>query len=457
MAPSSHSPEDRGTRDRIRVVVDLVGEAAHGLLAASEFVERPFLPGGEHNMYELAFAAAAGGFDVELRGWLDRAAFKRLENGAGVAPRVDLPARAPEPKDFIVMPEGWDDPLAYARLLLSPARLAIFLLAPPGLFGWPFSAPGWARPDPLTVSLDAVGRPEHFRAMHELGITLLSHSPGIVGAAEESGASCVFVGTGRPRAPKPTAEPRSVGVAALTANRWAPLVRKVARELDGLSVDLIDECSNEEVLARLGRARTLLWPSRIEGHATIPWEARSVGCVPVALSTNRFAVGLSEATGAVVVDHVDQLAPTIRTLLAHDSWLVELSKRAIVTAAEEVRWDAYADRVARFLQSVPPTGPERGALAGMGAALREWLEARAAQAQSSLEDISAEEQRLRADRDALAADRDAIAADRDAIAADRSAIVADRDAIARRLTELQDRKSVQLALRVADMRRRGAR
>jgi hypothetical protein len=433
----------------MRIVVDLVGEPAHGQLAESRFVERPFLPGGEQNMYEFAFAAVANGFDVELRGWLERAAFERLADAAGIAPRVGLPARLPQPDDLVVVPEGWQDPLEYGRLLLSPARLAVFVLAPPGLFGWPFTAPGWTRPDPLTVPLDTVAKPVHFQAMHELGMSLLTHSPGLADAAEAAGVPCAFVGTGRPAfTTRPHDSIRTVDVAALTANRWAPLVDQVVQDLDGVKADLIGETSNQEVLERLAQSRVLLWPSRIEGHATIPWEARSVGCVPVALSTNRFAVGLSEENGAVLVDRVDQIAPAVRALLADEPRWHELSRRALRTAASEVRWDAYVNRVGRFLGSAPAVGPERSACAAIGAALGDLLQRRLTQAQASL----AEEQLVRADRDRLAAELTEVRAEEQQVRAEEQRVRADRDRLARDLAALRERRAVQIALRLATLK-----
>src|ERR1700733_6599613 len=75
-----------------RIVVNLVGDAVHGRLAESRFVDRPFLPGGEQNLYEFAFAVAALGREVELRGWLDRAVFERMGAGGGAPPAAGLAA-----------------------------------------------------------------------------------------------------------------------------------------------------------------------------------------------------------------------------------------------------------------------------------------------------------------------------------------------------------------------------
>jgi hypothetical protein len=454
-ADAPRTPPRRGAS---RVVVNLVGEPVHGLLAESRFVQRPFLPGGEQNMYELAFALAAASHGVELRGWLDSEAFTRMAQAVGAAPATGLPPRPPTAEDVVVVPEGWQNPLEYAQLLLSPARVAIFLLAPPGLFGWPFSGPGWSRPDPLTVPLDAVAMPAHFVAMHRLGFSLLTHSPGIVTAAGEAGVSCAFVGTGRPTPglPRPASE-RAVDAAALMANRWAPLVREVVAQLDGLAVDLIEEAPNDDVLARLAKARTLLWPSRIEGHATIPWEARAVGCVPVALSTNRFAVGLSEAQGAVIVDRTDELAGATRDLLADREHWSTLSERAILAAREEVDWDAYVGRVALWRESLSPRGPDHDARGGMGAALHQWLETESAERQSALEELEAERQRLSQDRDRWHAAHAELEQEHERVRLDRDRMHEERAHLDDTLQALYRKPEVRIALRVDSLRpRRGS-
>jgi hypothetical protein len=412
------SPSRSSARRAERLVVDLLGDADSGQLAASSFESRPFLPGGEHNLYELAFAAKALGWDVELRGWIDEPAFTKMANAVGVAPDVELPARRPLEDDLVVVPEGWQNPLEYARLLLSPARLAIFVLAAPGLFGWPFARPGWTRPDPLTVPLDTLARPEYFRAVDRLGIELLTHSPGVVEAGAAAGVECSFVGIGRPDLPAEASRAsRAIDVAALVANRWRPLVDEALPALDGLQVDLIEEAPNDEILQRLAGARTLLWPSRIEGHATIPWEARLMGCVPVALSTNRFAIGLSEAAGAIVVDEVAQLAPAIRSLLEHPDRLRELSAKGRSQARREADWGAYVTRVRTFLESERPRGVVAGAFETIGATLlvqeAEW----ARRKQERMEELCAELDRVREDRDRLHAERAELAAERDRIAA----------------------------------------
>lgn len=471
-------PHDSGFA---RLVVNAVGDAAGGRLAESRFVERPFLPGGEHNLYELAFAASALGYDVELRGWLDRPSFERMADGAGTAPRTDLPPRRPEADDLVVVPEGWRDPLDYARLLLSPARLAIFVLAAPGLFGWPF-VESWEAPDPLTVDLERLARAEHFRGMAACGLRLLTHSPGLVEAAEAAGVDCAFVGTGRPNWSPPDVPEKTVDVAAVLDNRWGPFATGVLDELEGVTVDPIETVSNAELVARLARARILVWPSRIEGHATIPWEARGVGCVPVALSSNRFAVGLDPAHGAVLVDTVPELAPAIRGLLEDPQRLAQLAKLGRETAPAEVDWESYLQRVGRFLRAPGGEDAASGPRAGMGDALGAWIERRAQERHEQLQEKASEVavasehlteamrkqeamlaeiehwrtvyQRLEGRLEETASERDRLGALGEELRVELEKVRAEKDRVTAELRGLLARRSVRAALRVAETVRR---
>jgi hypothetical protein len=440
-----------------RIVVNLVGDAVHGRLAESRFVDRPFLPGGEQNLYEFAFAVAALGREVELRGWLDRPVFERMAAGAGARPAIDLAARRPAPDDLVVVPEGWVDPLDYARLLLSPARLAIFILAAPGLFGWPFVGSGWKPVDPLTVSLDQLARPEYFRGMAALGFRLLTHSAGIADAAVAAGVECAFIGTGRPNWTAPPPADKTIDVAAIGENRWAPFADRVLDELDGYTTDRIERVSNDELVSRLGRARVLLWPSRIEGHATIPWEARGVGCVPVALSSNRFAVGLDEAHGAVLVDTVEEIAPAIRSLLGEPERWESMSRLGRETAPRQVDWDAYVGRVGGFLRAPVNDDPSRPPLAAIGDALAGWLDRRAAEAQAQLEERVAEIEIARSDLTVAMKNQEQLLAEisyyrslHDQLLRDNSALRAEKDRVTEQLNGLLGRRSVRAALKVAD-------
>lgn len=352
-----------------RLVVDTVGDPVDGRLSESALVSKPFVFGGERSCIALAFAAAQLDYEVELRGWIHEPAFRRFREATPAAPRVGLPARPPEAEDFVVVPEGWDDPLSYLQRSLSPARLAIHVLAAPGLFGWPFAA-GWKRPDPLTVPIDDLARPEHFRAMRSFGFELLTHSEGVVEAASAAGVECAYVGVGEPwPAPRAGGE-RSVDALAVMSNRWAPLAEQVLEDLDGLAVDRVPSVGNEEMLQRMAVARVLVWPSRVEGHATIPVEARAVGCVPVALSTNAFAAALDEAHGAVLVDSVEALAPAVRELLADGPRLRRMSELGVASARAITDWDAFVERVRRWLEAPALPDPGRAARAAAGDASR---------------------------------------------------------------------------------------
>ena len=378
-----------------RLVVNLVGDAHDGRLAESRFVDKLFVFGGELTAMQLAFAAAAAGHEVELRGWLHEPTFRRFADAVGASPHVELEARAPSADDLVVVPEGWDHALPYLRLALSPARLTLLVLAAPGLFGWPFSR-GWSLPNPLSVDIGTLARPEHFAGMRALGFELVTNSEGLVHAAAAAGVECRFLGTGSPWSLPEPAEKR-VDAIGLLANRWAPLVRDVVEQLQPDTVDLVDEVSNDEVLERMARARVLIWPSRVEGHARIPHEARSVGCVPVALSTNPFAVGLDEAHGSMVVDEVGQLAPAIRALLDDPGRLAGLARKARDTAREQVEWQPFVDRVAEWLAAPPPSDPGRGARAHAGAELTEAIARERGEAQRRLEERFGEIEQARID------------------------------------------------------------
>ena len=358
-----------------RVVVNLVGDSERGRLAESRLVEEPFPYGGLKVCVALAFAAAAAGHEVELRGWIPRVAYEAFASGASSVPQVRLPARPPEADDVVVIPEGWREPLEYAQLALSDAEVWVFLLAAPGLFGWPFTDEPWSLPDPVTVELDRLARADHFRGMDALGLHLLTHSTGLAEAAHRAGVDCAYVGTGQPMLfPQPDGG-REHDVVGLMENRWAPLVEQVLADLgSGVSADRIPAVANEEVLRRFGRARILVWPSRVEGHATIPIEARAMGCVPVALDTNPFASGLAEEFGAVVVSSVEDMAPAIRSLLGEPDRLRQLSEQGRQWAREHEAWGPFRDRVEAWVQGLRATATGHGALAASGSAFRTSVE-----------------------------------------------------------------------------------
>lgn len=352
------------------VICALGGDEDPRCLPRSAFAERN-IRGGERTLYELSVAVAATGRDVELRGLIAEGDLRELAAGAGARPKVDLEPRLPGPDDLVILPEGLRDPLPYARVALSPARAMLFLLAPPGLMGWPFIT-GWSVPDPLSVPMDALARLEHFQAMAAAGYELLTHSPGIADRAEAAGTACTWLGSGTP-VPFPEAGRRSHDVATVEDNRWAPVARRAVAGLAATHLP-IPRVPHDRMLRLLGSARTLAWPSRVEGHARIQVEARAMGTVPVALDSNPFAAGLDEKGGSVLVSSLDQMREEIERLLAAPDRLEEVSERAMASAREQVAWEPYVERVDAMLREPRPRDPARGARDSFGRSLADAIE-----------------------------------------------------------------------------------
>jgi len=345
----------------VTIVIRAPGQAPTSLeLPASKVRRRPppFVKGGRRTIYELAAAIAATGRRIELRGQVLESVFEEICAAAGARPVLDPAPRMPTADDTVIVAESWPD-LLYAPYHVSGARCIMMLLAPPGLVGWPYTAEPWSKPDPLTVDPEAVGRPQHFRAIAGLGFEMWTHSRGLQSAAVDAGAECAWLGSGKPR-PFPNPVPKEHDLVVLEHNRWAPLANRIAEEC-GHETLRVPRADNDVVIRNLGSARVLVWPSRIEGPSRVQVEARAMGTVPVALSSNRFAEGLGSDGGSVVVDSIEEMVPTIRELLARPDELQRLSSRAIETARAQVDWDAYVERVDRVLSEDPP--PRDGAAA----------------------------------------------------------------------------------------------
>ncbi len=123
-------------RQRCVVWVPREPDDPQGRLPAAEPVEA--LGGGPRSLHEIAVALAAAGHAVELRGSVHPDELAAMTAAAGVEVEVPGEPRAIEPGDVVIAPEGVADPLWWARLILSPARVILLFLAPPGLFGWGF-------------------------------------------------------------------------------------------------------------------------------------------------------------------------------------------------------------------------------------------------------------------------------------------------------------------------------
>jgi hypothetical protein len=338
-------------------------------LPPAQFTERPWVRGSERTMCELAVAIAATGRNVELRGELSRSDVEEICEAAGARVTLDPNPRRLTADDVVIIPEGWWDASWVLKFIMGPARAIVLLVAPPGLFGWPFTGE-WSLPDPLTVPLESVGKPEHYRALAALGFALWTTSPRIAEDALATGVDCSFIGQGSP-VPFPEPSRKSHDVVTVEDNRWSSVAARVVSDLDGVSHRAIPPVDHAGMLHELGAGRILVWPSRIEGHSRIQLEARAMGTVPVALSSNRFAAGLDEDGGAVLVDSVEEMPPAIDKLLGDRPRLTELAERAIRTARAQVAWEGHVVRVDQALRGSLAADPGRSGRYNIGRVLEE--------------------------------------------------------------------------------------
>jgi hypothetical protein len=319
--------------------------------------DRPLISGGERTLYEVAVAGAVLGLDVELRGHLNGPILDELTESAGAAPRVRLGSRPPARDELIVVPEGSDIELLTA-VHLSGARRVMHLLGPPGLYGLSFHRPMYDRHDQHTVPLDAVGRPEEFRAIQSLGFTMWTNAQGIAAAGKRAGVNVEWVGTGTP-VPFPTVPAKTFDLAVVTENRWAIWAENAVAMIPGASVLRVGVTDSVYSLAQaLGPARILVWPSRVEGASRIAREARSVGTVPVMLDTNPFATRQDHGGGVVLAPNVRVIAEEIKRLLANPARLEKLQRQAAESARVQADWSRFLDRIGAAIAGVVehPTG-----------------------------------------------------------------------------------------------------
>jgi hypothetical protein len=336
---------------------------------------REVISGGERVLYEVAVAAASLGCDVELRGWIDETILDLISGAVGHRPQTGLPPRRPQPGEIVVVPEAAELDLL-AGLHLSPARPVLFVLAPPGLFGWSF-LPGWSPPDPLTVTPQSVGLPESYRAAADLGFSVWTNSHGDAADAARGGVAASYVGSGFALdtdldLPGPTHD-----VAVVKANRWYPLAAEVVDRLPGVSVYEVPDVRSVYGLQReLAHARVLAFPTRVEGASRICREARMAGTVPVVLDSNVHVTSDDWGEGVVLAHDLTQLASEIRALLADRARLEDLSRRARSDARRQGDWSTFVRQVDAALRAVPDdAGPGLSARAELGDhSARRWSE-----------------------------------------------------------------------------------
>jgi hypothetical protein len=142
-------------------------------------------------------AAAVLGYEVELRGGISEPDLEEICEAAGARPSTGMTARHPAPGEVVVVPEGWTEPMAYARVALSPASCVLLMLVPPGLVGWPFTE-DWSKPEPLKANPLEVAQPDHYQAMDGLGFILWTNSSRLAKDATAAGVPCTFIGQGQP-------------------------------------------------------------------------------------------------------------------------------------------------------------------------------------------------------------------------------------------------------------------
>jgi hypothetical protein len=353
------------------VVCSVRGSQPLTLPGSRIVAERTFISGGERSLYETATAAAVAGIDVELRGDLHPAILGAITSAAGAAPTIGLEPRRPAPGDVVVVPEAL--PIdEYAPALLSGARWAIHLLAPPGLWGWSF-VPGWEPPDPVRVPLASIGRPETFRAIADAGFYIWTNARGTAAAAHAAGVDARWLGTGTP-VPFPVPGDKAFDVALVEGNRWQALAEEVLARLPDLRVLRVKpEASVYYLSNQLAPAHILIWPSRIEGMSRIAREARAVGTVPVALDTNPFATPEDHGPGVVLVADTDQMEREIRALLDDPIRLSRLQAEAVEGVAAQTDWKGFTDRVAAAFAAIAsePAAPADYVRQMVGDRLRE--------------------------------------------------------------------------------------
>lgn len=333
-------------------------------------VSHTWIQGGVRTLHECAFAAAELGHRVELRGWVDRATYDDL--AATTPARPDLPPipRPPSAEDVVFLPAGHEDPIAYLPTWLSEAQLVVMALSPIGMLGWPFAA-GWHKQSPLTIAAAETNRSESFAAMAAMGVAVWTNARPTGTAARAGGASVAFIGEGSPIGFPAADRTKPVDVVWLAANRWSSLAEPLAERLS-CSVRRIDAVSHPGMLKRLGEAKVLLYPGRLEGEPRITREARAMGTVPVVVrDANPVSVRMDESHGVLPVPRTEAMPEAIESLLADRERLRALAARAQRTARAEAEWPPFVARIAEAVKSLPEPDSFRGARCAMGSRLRE--------------------------------------------------------------------------------------
>lgn len=312
------------------------------LLAPARLHDPTWIQGGVRELHELAVAAAAAGYEAEVRGDFHGPLLDRLCAAAGVRVRMPDTPRSAEPDDIVCVPDGIPDPTFYLRVALMRSTPVYTALAPPGLFGWSF-VPEWRHVDALDIDTASVGLPEHCRVIHSFGFRVWSNASTTAGAFVESGVTATVIGEASPL-PIPPEPPKDVDVVTVGANRWASLTRTALDGFRGTWREL-PEMPHERLITELGRGHVFVHCSRIEGHSRLGVEARLMGTCCVGLASNRFAVGFDETAGGAKAERIDEVADVVERMLADPEDLKRRQQLARATATENMNWPAFVRRV----------------------------------------------------------------------------------------------------------------
>ena len=342
-----------------RVVVCLaLDERDPWKLASARLHDRTWIPGGVRTLHELAAAAAAAGYETEVRGDFHGGVLAEMSEAAGVHVGTPRHPRKPEPEDLLCVPDGIGDPRFFIRAALMVSRPVYLALAPPGLFGWSF-VPGWRYVDALDVDPESVGLAEHCRTIGALGFRVWTNASTLGDAFYSAGVPATVIGGGRPM-PLPPEPSKDVDVVSVADNRWASVTRAALRGFNGTWREL-PSMQNIELIRELGRGRVLVHCARIEGQSRLALEARSMGTCCVGLKSNRFAIGFDDSSGGAVAAGVEEIPTIVERILSDAAGLSARQERARASARAASGWDSFVDRVGNAIAEIEAASDARDA------------------------------------------------------------------------------------------------
>ena len=324
---------------RVRLVVVLGLDDLDALkLARARLHDRQWIPGGVRVMHELAVAAAAAGFESEIRGQVDGTVLAGLCAAAGVHVGTPDQPRQADPEDIVCVPDGVADPTVFIRVALMRSRPVYLAMGPPGLVGWSF-APGWRYIEPNDIDVDTVGLPEQCRAIDALGFRVWANASPIADAFVAAGVPATILHEGWcvdvAREPQ-----KDVDVVTVGEHRWAPITRRALEGFSGTWREL-PPMRNEQLISELGRGRVFVHCARVEGHSRLATEARLMGTCCVGLASNRFAVGFDEQAGGALVDRPEDVVGVVERILADPDDLRRRQARARAQARSTTDWKLF--------------------------------------------------------------------------------------------------------------------